>query len=51
MARVGGFYLDKSASCTVGVCRVCGARYAALTVAGARHLIRAHVSVNHAGAH
>lgn len=51
MSRLTGFYLDKSATCTVGVCRVCGARCAALTVAGARTLIRAHVSVNHGGAH
>jgi hypothetical protein len=47
MPRVGGFYLDKSPTSTVGVCRVCGARCQALTTAGARHLIGAHVSIAH----
>jgi hypothetical protein len=47
MPRNGGFYLDKSPTCTVGVCRVCGARCAALSTTSARHLIGAHVTLMH----
>jgi hypothetical protein len=43
MGRIGGFYLDKSPTSTVGVCKVCGARYAALTAATARHLMTDHM--------
>jgi hypothetical protein len=47
MGRLGGFYLDKSPTCTVGVCKVCGARCAALSTPAARHLIGAHVALMH----
>lgn len=49
MPRTGGYFLDKSPACTVGVCRTCGARCAALTTAGARRLIAAHVTLAHGG--
>jgi hypothetical protein len=51
MTRQGGFYLDKSPTSTVGICRVCGARCQALTTTGARTLIAAHVAVNHRAVH
>jgi len=47
MGRLGGFYLDKSPTSTVGVCRVCGARCAALSTPAARRLIDAHVHLAH----
>jgi hypothetical protein len=46
MGRVGGYYLDKSPTSTVAVCRVCGARCAALTTTAARRLIVAHMPIH-----
>ena len=47
MPRLGGYYLDKSPTSTVAVCRVCGARYAALSTTSARHLVAGHVTLMH----